>query len=55
MNRLYETYKKIYQEILPDTDYIPLQDKFLHFERYDYRFHWNMEDSIIEIWMPIES
>lgn len=55
MNKLYETYKKIYQEILPDTDYILLQDRFLHFERYDYRFHWNMEDSIIEIWIPIES
>ena len=24
-------------------------------ERYDYRFHWNKENSIIEIWLPIKS
>ena len=49
MDNLYETYRKIYQEILPNTDYTPLQEEFLHFERYDYRFHWNRENSIIEI------
>ncbi|MDE6969023.1 MAG: transcriptional regulator, partial [Eubacterium sp.] len=27
---------------------------FLHFERYDYRFQWNRENSIIEIWLPIK-
>lgn len=54
MDNLYETYRKIYQEILPNTDYTPLQEEFLHFERYDYRFHWNRENSIIEIWIPIK-
>lgn len=24
---------------------IPLQENFLHFERYDYRFYWNRENS----------
>lgn len=55
MDRIYDTYRKIYQEILPNTPYTPLQDDFLHFERYDYRFQWNKENSIIEIWIPIES
>ena len=54
MGNIYETYKEIYQEILPNTEYVPLKDDFLHFERYDYRFHWNKENSIIEIWIPIK-
>ena len=43
MGKIYETYGKVYQEILPNTNYIPLQENFLHFERYDYRFQWNIE------------
>ena len=55
MEKIYETYGKIYKEILPNTEYIPLQEDFLHFEKYDYRFHWNRENSMIEIWLPIKS
>lgn len=54
MDKIYETYGMIYQEILPKMEYIPLQENFLHFEKYDYRFHWNKENSIIEIWLPIK-
>lgn len=54
MDKIYETYGKIYQDILPATEYIPLQENFLHVETYDYRFHWNSPNSIIEIWVPIE-
>ncbi|HAP8748024.1 transcriptional regulator, partial [Enterococcus faecium] len=25
-----------------------------HFEKYDYRFHWNSDNSVIEIWIPIQ-
>lgn len=53
MNKIYETYGKLYQEILPNTGYRPAQDDFLHFERYDQRFYWNNTNSIIEIWLPI--
>lgn len=53
MERIYETYRKIYQEIIPSTPYIPIKDTILHFERYDYRFHWYRDNSIIEIWLPI--
>ena len=55
MDRIYETYGKIYKEVIPDTPYVPIKDKVLHFERYDYRFHWNRNNSIIEIWIPIKS
>lgn len=54
MDKIYETYTKIYKEILPNTEYTPLQESFLHFERYDARFHWNRESSIIEIWVPLK-
>lgn len=55
MDNIYNTYTELYQEILPSTGYIPLQENFLHFEKYNYRFHWNRKDSIIEIWLPIMS
>jgi len=54
MNKIYRTYEKIYQDILPNSGYKLMQNDFLHFERYDYRFHWNAENSIIEIWIPIQ-
>ena len=54
MDRIYETYSKIYKEILPNAEYIPLQENFLHFERYDTRFHWKRDSSVIEIWIPIK-
>lgn len=55
MGKIYETYGKIYQEIIPSIPYIPIKDIILHFEKYDYRFQWNRDDSIIEIWIPIKS
>lgn len=53
MAEIYKTYKQIYGEIIPNTGYKLIRDNFLHFEKYDYRFHWNREDSIIEIWVPV--
>lgn len=55
MNKIYETYGKIYQNLLPHTNYKPIKEDCIHFEKYDHRFHWNREDSIIEIWIPIEN
>lgn len=54
MDKIYGTYRKVYQELLPNSNYVPIQDDFLHFEKYGYRFNWNREDSIIEIWIPIQ-
>ena len=28
--------------------------QFVYFEKYDYKFHWNREDSVIEIYIPIK-
>lgn len=55
MDKIYKTYEKIYKDILPNNEYILVQNNFLHFEKYDYRFHWNNENSIIEIWIPIQN
>lgn len=55
MSKIYRTYGEIYQEILPNMDYKPFQESFIHFEKYDYRFHWNQGNSIIEIWVPIKN
>ena len=55
MDKIYETYGKIYEEIIPSTSYIPIKDIILHFEKYDYRFHWNSDNSVIEIWIPIRN
>jgi len=54
MDKIYDTYRRIYQDILLNSNYVLMQSDFLHFEKYDYRFHWNNENSIIEIWIPIQ-
>lgn len=55
MVRIYDTYNEVYKKILPESGYIPFKKDFLHFERYDERFHWNRTDSVIEIWIPVVS
>ena len=54
MNQIYLTYGQIYEDILPQSQYVPIKNEFIHFEKYDYRFHWNRDSSIIEIWIPIQ-
>ncbi len=55
MDKIYDTYGKIYKEIWLNNQYLPMQGDFLHFEKYDYRFHWNRKNSIIEIWIPLQN
>lgn len=55
MNDIYVTYDHIYHKIIPQIPYVLYNRNFLHFEKYDERFHWNRQDSIIEIWVPIQS
>lgn len=54
MNRIYDTYEELYRNLLPNIKYEPLPTDLIHFEKYDERFHWNRENSIIEIWIPIK-
>lgn len=53
MDKIYETYGKIFQEFIPNTPYIPIKDIILHFEKYNYRYHWNRDNSVIGIRIPI--
>lgn len=55
MDNIYRTYSEIYRNILPNEKYVAIKEDFLHFEKYDYRFHWNNANSVIEIWIPIQS
>ncbi len=54
MELMKSTFHKIYKEVIPMSD-IKIDEKrfFLHYEQYDYRFHWNKTDSVIEIFVPI--
>lgn len=53
MNRLKRTMDSIYTKIKEDNTILNDND-FYYFEKYDYKFHWNRSDSIIEIYLPIK-
>ncbi|MDU5335212.1 GyrI-like domain-containing protein [Enterococcus sp.] len=53
MDRIYATYEEVYQELVPKLGLSLKQTSFLHFEKYGKKFHWNRENSVIEIWVPI--
>ena len=58
MSYLKSTIYAIYKKILPERNLtVESQEKagLINFERYDSRFHWNRSDSIIEIYVPIET
>ena len=54
MRTIYSSYETLYRTILPSSGKRPAQQNFLHFERYDHRFYWNSESSILELWVPVE-
>ena len=43
----------VFKEIIPKNNIIR-KNSFAYFEKYDYRFKWNNENSIIDINVPIE-
>ena len=53
MTAIYETYDKLYKDILPSSPYKQSEGALLHFEKYDERFRWEREDSKLEIWVPV--
>ena len=53
MNNLAFAYNEIYKQIIPNSTFELKRGIFLHFEKYDHRFHWNRNTSIIEIWIPV--
>ncbi len=58
MENIKKTIFEIYKVILPKSN-LKIEDHsktgFLHFERYDYRFQWNKSNSIIDIYLPINT
>ena len=52
---LSKTINQIYKEIIPSS---PLNINFnrsvIHYERYDSRFNWNNQNSIIDIFVPLQ-
>jgi len=58
MESIKQTISEIYKVILPKSD-LQVEDqakaKFFHFEKYNYRFHWNRADSIIDIYLPVNT
>lgn len=54
MPRVIETVADIYRIHLPESNLTIDPDRALiHYERYDSRFHWNREDSMFSILVPI--
>lgn len=54
MRTIKDTVNQIYKEFLPQHKFVPQQDRFFHFERYDKRFNKDAADSIIDIYLPVE-
>ena len=58
LSGLQSTVHAIHKEILPQnnlTREAPQKAGLIQFERYDNRFHWNKPDSIIELYVPLET
>ena len=47
---LKDTINYVYKEIIPKNNILVENRQFVYFEKYDYKFHWNREDSVIEIY-----
>ena len=58
MDNIKSTIFEIYKVILPKLN-LKIENNskagFIHFEKYDYRFQWNKPNSIIDIYLPINT
>jgi predicted transcriptional regulator YdeE len=56
MELIKSTIHRIYRQIIPASDFnVDGKRTMVHYEQYDYRFSWNKSESIIDIYVPIES
>jgi predicted transcriptional regulator YdeE len=58
MKNIKTTVYDIYKNILPNSNLqIELTSKtgFIHFEKYDFRFQWNKPNSVIDIYLPLNT
>ncbi|MDR2798480.1 MAG: GyrI-like domain-containing protein [Treponema sp.] len=55
MYNLKNTLFTIYKKIIPENNLILNQSEYFHFELYNHKFRWNNNESIIEIYIPINN
>jgi predicted transcriptional regulator YdeE len=58
LSSLKSTIYAIYKKLLPQRNISAESEEkagLIHFEKYDNRFHWNRPDSLIEIYVPLET
>jgi len=54
MEKIKTTVYDIYKRIIPEKQlHVDSERSILHFELYDYRFQWNKDNSIIDIYLPV--
>jgi predicted transcriptional regulator YdeE len=54
MEKIKSTVYDIYKRVIPEKLFQVDNERYiLHYELYDYRFQWNKENSIIDIYLPI--
>lgn len=49
-----DTIRSIFEDYIPTHDVSRLSDSIQYYERYDEQFHFDREDSIVEIYVPIQ-
>lgn len=56
MGLIKSTIQQIYKKILPASELTLNENReLIHYEQYDHRFNWNSPDSVIEIYVPLDS
>ncbi|WP_320018468.1 GyrI-like domain-containing protein [Labilibaculum manganireducens] len=58
MENIKRTLHEIYKVILPKSE-LKIEDQrttgFFHFEKYDHRFQWNKQTSMLDIYLPLNT
>jgi len=55
LSLLSKTMNQIYKQIIPISPLdIDLNRSLIHYERYDSKFNWNNQNSVIEIYVPLK-
>ena len=53
LSLLPDTIKHIFKNILPNNNFNPNIEGLIYFEKYDNRFHWNKNNSVIELYISL--
>ena len=54
MSTIGKTLNEIYNNVIPKSHIqIDKNRSMIHFERYDSKFNWNSQDSVVEVYIPL--